>query len=453
MDNGRNVTRYSFYALTVLALVNFLNYIDRQIFPAVAGHLIKDPTLKLTDTQIGLIEASLLLSFTIFAPLFGRLGDRRSRTKLLAGAAAAWSIATAVAALAGVLPLGDKLFQIHLPFTSAVITLTSVALFLCIARAIVGIGESAYSTITPSLIADLFPISRRGMAMGVFQAAIPIGFALGFIIGGVLAHFFGWRAAFMIVGVPGLITAVMIWRIKEPVRGQMDIPVHFEKRSFLATAKYVLRIRDYLLSTAGYTALTFTLGTFATWSVILMVRDKGLDETSASIWIGVITLVGGAVGTFGGGYLADIIAARWERGYFLVCGLSSLFGTIPVLIALVSNRPAVYLTAIFFTVLLLFTNNAPFHAILVNSVPVQTRATAIAINILIIHTLGDTISRPVVGILSDLIKEGELLWLTSFSNAIGVEYGQHLSAALLISPVALLISSALFFMGMYRREN
>jgi MFS family permease len=212
------IPRYSVYALVILSLVNFLNYIDRQVLPAVATSLLADPDLKLTDADIGFMEMSLLLSFTVLAPIFGRLGDRHPRAKLMAVAAVLWSIATGLTGVVDRLPFIPNGFSLHVPVIDATLALSGVALAFCAVRACVGVGESAYSTITPSLIADYFPPHRRATALGVFQAAIPMGFALGFVIGGVLAHFFGWRAAFMIVGVPGLLTAVLVWRLREPVR-------------------------------------------------------------------------------------------------------------------------------------------------------------------------------------------------------------------------------------------
>ena len=307
---GIRVPRYSYYALAILSLVNFLNYIDRQVLPAVAPSMLEDPQLKLTHAELGYIEAALLLSFTILAPLFGRLGDRRSRTKLMASAAVIWSIATGLSGMVDRLPFLPASVELHLPLINFTLMMSGAALALCFVRAIVGVGESSYSTITPSLIADYFPPQRRATALGVFQSAIPMGFALGFVIGGVLAHFFGWRMAFMLVGVPGLIAAALVWRLREPTRGATDehAPVtnaleeiaesaaetskalahHDIKDSWLRTAWRILRTRDWLLSTAGYTALTFALGAFATWAAVLLVEDKGMSKANAAITLGVV---------------------------------------------------------------------------------------------------------------------------------------------------------------------
>ncbi|MGB7926104.1 MAG: MFS transporter [Pyrinomonadaceae bacterium] len=464
-----HVPRYSYYALAVLSLVNFLNYIDRQVLPAVAPLMLKDEKLRLTHAELGYIEAALLLSFTILAPIFGRLGDSRSRTRLMASAAVIWSVATAITGWVDHLPFLPASVQLHAPFIQFTLGMSGAALALCFARAIVGVGESSYSTITPSLIADYFPPQRRATALGVFQAAIPMGFALGFVIGGLLASYFGWRMAFMIVGVPGILTAILVWRLREPVRGATDEPTHETaleeiaespartsealahedvQESWWRTSWRILTTRDWIISTAGYTALTFTLGAFATWATVLLVEDKGMTATNAAITLGVVTLLGGAAGTFGGGWVADRMAAKRRNAYFLVCAVSTLVGIVPTLLALVSNEPRIYLPSIFFSVMLLFISNAPFHAILINSVPVMVRATAVALNIVIIHTFGDAISRAAVGILSDSLKAGNLSTLATIASIFGIDAGrQHLSTALLIAPAALVISTLFFFWG------
>jgi MFS family permease len=458
---SERVSRYSYYALSVLTLVNFLNYIDRQALPAVAPAMQRE--LRLTDTEIGAMEAALLLSFTVLAPLFGRLGDRYSRTKLMAAAAVVWSIATGLTAWVDRWPMLPPPLQLHLPFFG-ILALSSVALGLCSVRALVGVGESSYSTITPTLIADYFPLQRRATALGVFQAAIPMGFALGYVLGSVLAHYFGWRLAFMLVGLPGLIVSIFVWKLREPMRGEHDAPPDqsaavgggagiTSRQSWWQTTKQIFMTRDWLLSTAGYTALTFVLGAFATWATLMLARDKHMSETGAAVVLGVVSLVAGAAGTFGGGWLADRLAARRRNGYFLVCAASSLLGVIPAAIALITHRSLFFLPAIFFAVVLLFVNNAPFHAILVNSVPPAIRASAMALNIVVIHACGDVVSRFGVGKLSDSLAAGNATLIAGFARVLGIDPTQeHLTAALLVVPAGLLVS-ALFFLWGARKHS
>jgi len=457
-QNSETVTRYSYYALSVLTFVNFLNYIDRQALPAVAPAMQRD--LGLTDTELGAMEAALLLSFTVLAPLFGRLGDRYSRTRLMAIAAVVWSVATGLIAYVDRWPMLPPKMQLYVPFFG-LIALSSVALGLCSVRALVGVGESSYSTITPTLIADYFPLKRRATALGVFQAAIPMGFALGYVLGAVLAHYFGWRIAFMVVGLPGLVVSIFVWRLQEPKRGEHDNAADYRdagaetmpRQSWWRTTRQIFLTRDWLLSTAGYTALTFVLGAFATWATLMLARDKHMSETAAAVTLGIVSLVAGAAGTFGGGWIADRVVAKRKNGYFLVCAASSLLGVIPALMALVTHRPVFFLPAIFFAVVLLFTNNAPFHAILVNSVPPAIRASAMALNIVVIHACGDVISRFGVGKLSDSLSEGNAKFIGGFARLLGIDPAlEHLTAALLVVPAGLLVS-ALFFLWGARKHS
>jgi MFS family permease len=447
---------YSYYALGVLTGLNFLNYIDRQILPAV-GPLMRQE-LHLTDTEIGAFDAALLLTFTVLAPLFGRLGDRYSRTKLMAGAAVLWSLATGLTAIADRSPILAPAVNLPVPFTGAVYALSGIALTICFIRMLVGIGESSYSTITPTLIADYMPLKRRATALGIFQAAIPMGFALGFVLGGVLGKFFGWRAAFMIVGLPGLITSVFVWRLREPKRGQQDLPTETpanqaedaiaEKESSWRTFGRIVLTRDWFLSTAGYTALTFVLGAFSTWASFLLTDDKHLTPEHAAYVLGATIFLGGAVGTFGGGWVADRIAAKIRNGYFLVCAGSSILGILPCAVALIAHQPLLFIPGVFVTVVFLFSNNAPFHAILVNSVPPTIRASAMALNVLVIHSFGDLISRQAVGVLSDSVGAGHLGPLAGFARLLGIDpLREHLTAALLVVPLALLVAALFFFWG------
>jgi len=398
----------------------------------------------------------------VLAPLFGWLGDRYSRTRLMALAAVIWSIATGFSAWIDKSPLLPPAMHLQLPFFGAV-GLSAIAAALCCVRALVGVGESSYSTITPALVADYFPMQRRATALGIFQAAIPMGFALGFVLGAVLAHFFGWRVAFLLVGVPGLLMAVFLWNLREPKRGAHDEPEanrasssvdSSAPKSWWQTTREIFTTADWLLSTAGYTALTFVLGAFATWATLMLARDKHMSDTAAAVVLGVVTLVAGAAGTFGGGWIADRVAARRRNGYFLVCALGSFLAIFPALVALVTHTPLLFIPAIFFAVALLFVNNAPFHAILVNSVRPAIRASAVAMNIVVIHVCGDVISRFGVGTLSDSIAAGRINLLAAFARLVGLDPTQeHLTAALLVVPLALLASTFFFLWGARRHRS
>ena len=208
------------------------------------------------------------------------------------------------------------------------------------------------------------------------------------------------------------------------------------------------------MSTTGYTAVTFVLGAFATWATLMLAREKNMGPTTAAVVLGIVTLVAGAAGTFGGGWIADRVAAKRRDGYYLVCGISSLLAVGPAFIALIMHAPTIFLPAIFIAVALLFVNNAPFHAILVNSVPPTIRATAVlALNIVVIHVCGDVISRFGVGTLSDAIAAGNARIFSSIAGFVGLNAArEHLTSALLVIPGVVRLAF-FFFWGASRHAG
>jgi sugar phosphate permease len=250
--------------------------------------------------------------------------------------------------------------------------------------------------------------------------------------------------------------------LREPVRGANDIAVNSpvndagrdkSSASWWRSVWNIIRTRDWFLSTAGYTALTFVLGAFGTWANILLVREKGMSVQAAGITLGIVILLAGAAGTFGGGWIADRVARKRRNAYYLVCAVSSFLGIIPAFVSLSASNVMVFVPAIFLTVLFLFINNAPFHAILVNSVSATVRATAVALNIVAIHIFGDVISRFGVGVLSDSLVAGRLAALGSLARVLGINpLREHLTAALLVVPLALLVSSLFFLWGARKQK-
>ena len=185
-------------ALAILTAINLLNYVDRFVFPAVAES-IKHSSLHPTDTAIGLGSTAFLLVYLIAAPFFGAVGDRPRRTRWVAGGIVFWSAATALGGLARTMPE------------------------LIAARSLVGIGEAAYSAIAPAILADYFPEKIRGRAFAIFFAASPVGAALGYGVGGFVDARWGWREAFFVAGVPGLLLAWLVLRMRVPPRIAMPV--------------------------------------------------------------------------------------------------------------------------------------------------------------------------------------------------------------------------------------
>jgi MFS family permease len=186
------------YALGVLTFINMFNYLDRWVVAAVVESLKK--SLQLSDTQLGLVGTGFIFVYTVTSPLFGTFGDRARRPPLIALGVFVWSLATALGGFAR-------------GFAS-----------LFIARSGVGVGEAAYGTIAPALLADFFPLERRGRVLSIFFMAIPVGSAAGYVLGGLVDEHFGWRAAFWIAGAPGVLLSLLVLAVKDPPRGKSDEP-------------------------------------------------------------------------------------------------------------------------------------------------------------------------------------------------------------------------------------
>jgi MFS family permease len=401
-------------ALVVLTLINLFNYLDRFVVSALAESL-KRSALALTDTQLGLLMTGFVVVYMLASPLFGSLGDRRPRPPLVALGVFVWSLATVLAGFAG----------------------SFVALFL--ARAVVGIGEAAYGTIAPSLLADLFPRSRRGRVMAVFFAAIPIGAALGYVIGGLVNNALGWRATFFIAGAPGLVLALLCLRLPDPPRGGQDeapgVGEAAAPAGALATYGRLLRNRSYLLTVLGYAAYTFAVGGMAFWMPSFLERVRGLPPAQATIQFGAIVVVTGFVGTFAGGWLGDLLLRRTAQAYLWLSGVTALLAAPLAWIVFTDPRPAVYLPAVVAAELLLFASTGPVNSAILNVVRPGERATAVAMSILTIHLLGDVPSPPLIGHISDL---------------------SSLARGVLVVPVAILVAGAIWTLEAWlggRRER
>jgi len=399
---GPEFARLGRRALAVLTLINLFNYLDRWIVAALAESM-KHSELQLSDTQLGSLVTGFIIVYMIAAPLFGSLGDARSRTRLLSLGVAIWSVATALAGLA-----------------------TGYA-SLFAARAAVGVGEAAYGTISPALLADYFPRARRGRVFAVFFAAIPIGSALGYIVGGLVDHYFGWRQAFFVAGVPGLVLAALALRLYDPPRGAQDAAdgpgggAHAVSLGGAARAAYaaLIRNRPYVLTVLGYAAYTFAIGALAFWTPAFLERTRGIPKAHATVQFGAVVVVTGFIGTYAGGWIGDYFLRVSRQAYLWVSGLVTLAAAPLTLVALASPRPTVYWTAIVAAELCLFASTGPINSAIVNLVSPHMRATAVALSIFTIHLLGDVPSPSLVGLLSDARSLGEAVLIIPLAILVG----------------------------------
>ena len=374
------------WGLAILTLINLFNYLDRYVVASLYESL-RHSTLALNDRQLGSLMTAFLFVYLLAAPVFGALGDRRSRPRLIAFGVAVWSLATALSGFVG----------------------SYVALLA--ARASVGIGEAAYATIAPSLLSDYFPADRRGRVMAIFFCAIPIGSALGYVIGGLVDAHFGWRMAFFVAGVPGLARAGLCLLLPERPRGAQDLPGVAGRgegartvagtTSARATYRRLLSHRTYVLTVLGYAAYTFGVGGLGAWMPAFLVRVRGLPQQQATVSFGAIVVVTGFLGTFAGGWLGDYCARYSRQAFLWICGVSVLLAAPLVWAALATTAPVAYTACMVGAQFLIFLSTGPINAALVNMVSPLERATAIALSVFTIHLLGDAISPLIIGTLSD----------------------------------------------------
>ncbi len=387
------------YALALLLAVNLLNYIDRQALYAVFPLIKSD--LQLSDTALGLLGSAFMLCYMLAAPLFGRLGDRANRARLAAGGLVVWSLATMLSGMA------------------------SSYRMLLAARSLVGVGEASFGTVSPGLVADYFPREKRGRMLSLFFLAIPVGSALGYLLGGQLGQAFGWQRAFLLVGLPGLLLALPLYFLAEPRRSN-DSADSSATEKVLPELRRFLSNRSYLYATLSMAAMTFALGGLAQWAPSFLHRSFGLEVARGSTIFGMITVASGIIGTLAGGWLGDQFQRRTPAGYLYVSAAGFLLGVPAMTLALMTADLTICLAAIFAAELFLFLNTGPLNTVLVNVVAPGRRAMGFAINIFTIHALGDAISPAIIGVLSD-------------------RWG--LSGALLITPVAVLFAAGFALWG------
>ena len=403
-DRGR---RTGMVALAILSGINLLNYLDRYVVAAVLPDLKKAP-LHLSGFELGSLMSGFLIVYMLAAPLFGRLGDSGSRPKPLAIGVFIWSFATGLSGLA------------------------RNYLQLLAARAVVGIGEAAYATIAPSLLADFFGRRTRGRAFAIFNMAIPVGVALGYIVGGFVREHLGWHAAFYVAGIPGVVLAVWVLRLPDPPRGAKeegegegeavessaaDEPA-LEGGSWAVYLR-LLRQAPYTITVLGYAAYTFALGGLAFWMPYFLEQVRGIPAAKASEGFGEIVVLTGVAGTFIGGWLGDYWLRYSRQAYLWMSGWVTLLAVPVTWLALAVAAPHVFYPALIAAELLLFMSTGPINTAIVNLVRPTERASAVALSILTIHLLGDVLSPSIIGGLSDLYSLGAAVMIVPGAVAIG----------------------------------
>jgi MFS family permease len=365
-------------ALGLLLAINLLNYVDRYVLAAVVPKIRDefqkhDPTLN--NTRLGWLGSAFFVSYMVCAPVFGWLADRMSRWLLVAVGVLLWSVATGGSGMAG----------------------TFAVLLVC--RLFVGVGEAGYGPAAPTLISDLFPVARRGTVLAWFYVAIPVGSAMGFAVGLITSAHLGWRWAFYVVTVPGLVLGACSLFMRDPPRGGSD---HATGTGRPGLAQYLRlgRNRSYVLNTAAMAAMTFAIGGISFWMPLYLTKVRGVSEGQVGTWFPAVLVVGGLAATLTGGWLGDRLRRRFGGAYFLVSGAGMLLACPFLLLMLRTPFPACW-AVLFLAIFFLFFNTGPSNTALANVVHPTVRATAFALNIFLIHLLGDAPASSALGWVSD----------------------------------------------------
>jgi MFS family permease len=358
-------------ALALLTTLNLLNYIDRSVLYAVQD-LVKAEFHR-SDAAFGLLTSVFFIFYMCAAPFMGPLAERFSRKSVIIAGALVWSGATLLTAFT------------H-DFTG-----------LLIRHTLVGIGEVSFVVLSPTFVADMFPESQRGRVMGIFYLAIPVGTALGYVLGGLMGPAYGWRAPFYVGAAPGAFLALLLLFIPEPALGQFD---HLEKSPDRDTLKGLARNPAFLTATFGMAMMTFALGGLQVWMPTFLHRVHDYTLGQANNLFGLSIAVNGLVASLAGGWLSDALLRKTRTAHYLVSAVSLALGIPAMWIAIhaAGNRMIV---AIFLAEFLLLLNTGPLNAAVINSVGAHIRAAALAVNIFIFHLLGDVPSAWLIGYVSD----------------------------------------------------
>ncbi|MGC2321284.1 MAG: MFS transporter [Terriglobales bacterium] len=388
---------YPLAALALLTAINFVNYIDRSVLFAVQP--LVQAEFKFSDTQYGLLTTFFFVFYMAVAPFIGMAADRYSRRWILFTGVFLWSGATLLTAVA------------HDYHT------------LLIRHTVVAIGESSYATIAPALLADLFPEERRGRMLSIFYLAIPVGTAMGYILGGSLGHRYGWRAPFYVAAAPGFLLALVFLLLPEPERGSSD---HLTATPDRATLRGLAHNGAFWTATLGMAMMTFALGGISVFLPKFLSQYRGMSLDHANLLLGLSIGANGIVATLFGGWLGDRLLRKTDSAYYLVSGAGMALGIPAMIVALyVAGRPM--MPGIVAAEFLLLVSTGPLNAAVVNSVSATVRSSAIGVNLIVIHILGDAFSPPLMGYISDR---------------------SSLPSAFIAAVVATALSAAVLFYGM-----
>lgn len=363
--------------LLILTSLNLLDYLDRYLVASLGSPIQAE--FSLSGKAFGFLNTAFLLVYFMTSPVFGYLGDRYGRHRLMAGGAVLWSLATSLTYWVTTYPT------------------------LVLTRGLVGVGEASFGTLAPAYLADVLPVERRSRALGLFYLAIPLGAALAYLAGGYIGKHFGWRPAFLLGGVPGLLLALAIRGLPATptLPSSADKNVSGASLSPLASVRALWAIPTLRLVTLGYGMLTFTLGGLAFWMPQYLEKIKGLSLAQANYLLFGSIAVAGTLGTLAGGILGSRLHRLTPSAPLWVSGLGIILAWPLAALVIFSPLPALYLPCLVAAIFLLFLHPGVITAVIVSVAGPGLRAQAVALNIIIIHLVGDAPSTFLIGWTAD----------------------------------------------------
>src|SRR6266536_5923583 len=394
----RPTSGQAWFGFTILFIINVLNYADRYVLPAVLPKIQAD--MGLTPLQEGLLGSSFLFVYAIATLPLGVWADRSIRKNIVALCVGIWSVATILAG-----------------FTRNFLQLFSV-------RSVLGIGEAGYAPASLSLLGDFFSKEKRARILSYWSAGTLLGTAIGLALGGLVADFFGWRYAFYMVGIPGLIAAFLAWRMIEPRRGAFDNEVEDIDendsvqehgkigKNFWEIARKLFQIPTYWVLLGALIFSFFTIGGTSFWLTSYLVRDYGLSLTKAGSISGIVMVSSGLTGTLRGGWLADFMQRRRPEGRLFTCMLGFLIGAPLVLVALFIHTLLPFIAVFVVAAISLNFCTGPLNAVIQDVIAPNMRATAVGLALLLAHLLGDAAAPSIIGLISDRASLGTALMVT-----------------------------------------
>ncbi len=339
--------------LAVLALINFVNFADRQVLnpllPLLRQHF------SVTDSQLGSLQTVLLIVLAVASLPSGYLADRFSQHTIIAGGVLFWSLA---AMCSGLVP-------------------TFTALFVC--RGLVGIGEAAYAPAAQAMISDSFPVEHRALTQAIFASGMLLGGAAGLALGGIMGERHGWQYAFLIVGAIGIIPGLSAFKLKEPPK---------RPRSEVVSIGCLLSVPAYVAMTIAGTCISFSTISFVTWGIDYATSYKDFSLKEAALSLAVIALLSLVLGVLAGGYFADLVQKRLAYGRMLVIAGSLMVAAPFLLLALQSDEKWVVLAGFFVASFFMAWYHGPTTAVLHDLTPQRAHATAIGVYMFVTQIMG-----------------------------------------------------------------